>query len=52
MPPDVELSLLDPDASRTGPCLIELTFTPQTEDEDGDFVQAVLTEGQYQIINP
>jgi hypothetical protein len=35
-----------------GTCLAELTFTPQTADEDGDFAQAVLTEGQYEIINP
>ena len=35
-----------------GTCLVEPTFTPQTADEDGDFAQAVLTEGQYEIINP
>jgi hypothetical protein len=33
-----------------GTCLVELAFRPQTADEDGDFVQAVLTEGQYEII--
>lgn len=25
---------------------------PKTADQDGDFVQAVLAEGQYEIINP
>jgi hypothetical protein len=35
-----------------GTCLMELTFTPQTADQDGDFVQALLTEGHYEIINP
>jgi len=35
-----------------GTCLVELTFTRQTAAEDGDFVQAVLTEGQHEIINP
>jgi hypothetical protein len=34
-----------------GTCLVELTFRPQTADQDGDFVRAVLTEGQYEIIN-
>jgi hypothetical protein len=30
----------------------ELTFRPQTADQDGDFALAVLTEGQYEIIRP
>jgi hypothetical protein len=29
---------------------VELTFRPQTADEDGDFVLAVLAEGQYEVI--
>jgi hypothetical protein len=33
-----------------GTCLVELAFRPQTADQDGDFVQAVLAEGQYEII--
>ena len=33
-----------------GACLVELAFRPQTADQDGDFVQAVLAEGQYEII--
>jgi hypothetical protein len=35
-----------------GNCLVELAFRPQTADQHGDFVQAVLTEGQYEIIEP
>jgi hypothetical protein len=35
-----------------GTCLVELAFRPQTADQHGDFVQAVLTEGQYEIIEP
>ena len=35
-----------------GTCLVELAFRPQTADQDGDFVQAVLAEGQYEIIEP
>jgi len=35
-----------------GACLVELAFRPQTADQDGDFVQALLTEGQYEIIEP
>jgi len=27
-------------------------LTPQTADADGDFVQAVLAEGQYEVIRP
>jgi hypothetical protein len=37
-------------AKPDGTCLAEFAFTPQTADADGDFVQAVLTEGQYEII--
>ncbi len=33
-----------------GTCLVELAFRPQTADQDGDFVQAELAEGQYEII--
>jgi hypothetical protein len=33
------------------PRLIEVAFTPQTADQDGDFAQAVLPEGQYEIIS-
>jgi len=35
-----------------GTCLVELAFRAQTADQDGDFVQAVLAEGQYEIIKP
>lgn len=35
-----------------GACLVELAFRPQTADQDGDFVQAVLAESQYEIIEP
>jgi hypothetical protein len=38
------------DAKPNGACLAEFTFTPQTADTDGDFVQGVLTEGQYEVI--
>jgi hypothetical protein len=38
------------DARPDGSCLVELAFTPQTADQDGDFVQAVLAEGQYEVI--
>jgi hypothetical protein len=40
------------EAKPDGTCLVELTLTPQTADQDGDFVQAVLAEGQYEIITP
>jgi hypothetical protein len=40
------------EAKPDGTCLVELAFAPQTADQDGDFVQAVLSEGQYEIINP
>jgi hypothetical protein len=33
-----------------GTCLVELAFRAQTADQDGDFVQAWLAEGQYEII--
>ena len=35
-----------------GTCLVDLAFRPQTADQDGDFVQAVVAEGQYEIIAP
>jgi hypothetical protein len=35
-----------------GICLAELAFRPQTAGQDGDLVQAVLTEGQYAITRP
>lgn len=35
-----------------GTCLAELTVTPETAGQDGDFVLAMLTEGQYETINP
>jgi hypothetical protein len=38
------------EAKPDGPCLVELAFTPQTADNDGDFVLAELAEGQYEII--
>jgi hypothetical protein len=40
------------EAKPDGTCLVEVAVTPQTADQDGDFVQAVLTEGQYEIIKP
>jgi hypothetical protein len=36
------------DAKPDGTCLAEFAFAPQTA--DADFVQAVLTQGQYEII--
>jgi hypothetical protein len=33
-----------------GTCLVDLAFRPQTADQDGDFVLALLAEGQYEII--
>jgi hypothetical protein len=33
-----------------GTCLAEFAFTPQTASTHGDFTQAVLTQGQYEII--
>jgi hypothetical protein len=39
-------------AKPDGTCLVEMVFKPQTADQDGDFVQAVLTAGQYEIIKP
>ena len=38
------------DAKPDGTCLAEFAFAPQTADTDGNFVQAVLTQGQYEII--
>jgi hypothetical protein len=33
-----------------GSILVDFAFTPQTADTDGDFVQSVLIEGQYEVI--
>ena len=38
------------EARPDGTCLVELVLAPQTADADGDFVQAVLTEGEYEVI--
>ena len=40
------------EARADGTCLVELALAPQTSGRDGDFVQAVLAEGQYQVIDP
>jgi hypothetical protein len=50
IPPGMHGTVLD--ARADGTCLVELAFTPQTADADGDFVQAVLTDGQYEVIHP
>lgn len=34
-----------------GTCLVKLAIRPQTAYQDGDFVQVVLTQGQYEIID-
>ena len=33
-----------------GSCLVEVALAPQTADDDGDFVQVVLADGQYEVI--
>jgi hypothetical protein len=33
-----------------GSILVDFAFTPQTADNNGDFVQGILIEGQYEII--
>jgi hypothetical protein len=38
------------DARPDGSILAEFAFSPQTADSDGDFVQGVLTAGQYEVI--
>ena len=38
------------DAKPDGSILAEFAFSPQTADSDGDFVQGVLTAGQYEVI--
>ena len=38
------------DAKPDGSILAEFAFSPQTADSDGDFVQGVLTAGQYEAI--
>ena len=40
------------EARADGTCLVELALVPQAPGRDGDFVQAVLAEGQYEIIKP
>ncbi|HEY1702280.1 MAG TPA: hypothetical protein VGG75_21450 [Trebonia sp.] len=37
------------DAKPDGSILAEFAFAPQTADSDGDFVQGVLTAGQYEV---
>jgi hypothetical protein len=50
IPPGMQGTVLD--ARADGSCLAELAFTPQTADAtDGDFVQAVLAEGQYEVLH-
>jgi hypothetical protein len=39
------------EARPDGTCLVELAFTAQSTEQDGDYMQAVLTEGQYEIIS-
>ena len=38
------------EARTDGSCLAEFAFAPQTADSHGDFVQGILTRGQYEII--
>lgn len=40
------------DVKPDGMILAEFAFAPQTKDTDGDFVQAVLTAEQYEVITP
>jgi hypothetical protein len=40
------------ETSADGTCLVELVFTPQTADQDGDFVLAEPGQAQYEIIKP
>jgi hypothetical protein len=47
-PPGAEGTILE--TKPDGTCLVELVLTPQTADADGDFVQVVLSESQYEII--
>ena len=48
IPPSAEGTILE--TKPDGTCLVELLLTPQTADADGDFVQVVLSESQYEII--
>jgi hypothetical protein len=48
IPPGAEGTVLE--TKPDGTCLVELVLTPQTADADGDFVQVVLSEGQYEVI--
>jgi hypothetical protein len=38
------------EARPDGSCLAEFAFMPQTEESNGDFVQGILSRGQYEII--
>jgi hypothetical protein len=38
------------EARPDGSCLAEFAFAPQTADNDGDFVQGILTRDQYEMI--
>lgn len=38
------------EARSDGSILVEFAFAPRTADSDGDFVQDVLTAGQYEVI--
>lgn len=38
------------EARSDGSCLAEFAFAPQTADSDGDFVQGILTQDQYEVI--
>jgi hypothetical protein len=41
---------MDLEARPDGTCRVEVTLTPQTGSQDGDFAQTVLSQGQYEII--
>jgi hypothetical protein len=49
IPAGMEGTVLE--ARPDGSCLVELAFRAQTAEQDGDFVQAELTEGQYEVIS-
>jgi len=48
IPAGMEGAVLD--AKPDGSILVEFAFAPQAADSDGDFVQGVLTAGQYVVI--
>lgn len=50
IPPGAEGLVLE--AKPDGTCLVELTLARQTLDTNGDFAQAVLIAGQYEVIQP